>query len=79
MSRMILRAAVVLTLVGLTGCVAVSAKGNRFGPDSELVSNNGHVYLVDKSCGKAWEIDISNAERFDPAVHGKSQQSQQSD
>jgi len=51
-----------------TGCVAVSAKNNRFASGSELVSHDGQVYLVDKCCGKVWKVDTSAAEAWKPGA-----------
>ncbi len=68
MRKTILRTAAV-ALIGLcTGCLAVSAtETNRIEPNkSEVVSVNGHVYIVDKGTGHVREVDLASAKPYKP-------------
>lgn len=53
-----------LSLLSLAGCVAVSAKGNRFGTGRAVVAVDGRVYVVDTSNGHVCEVDVERAARF---------------
>ena len=66
MRRIMLGAIAGAMLIGSGGCVALSAKNNRFGSDGEVVAVDGHVYLIDTRSGAAREIDLSAATPFVP-------------
>lgn len=59
-------AAAVLAGFGLLtlGCVAVSAKGNRFENRWDAVALDGRVYLIDTRTGNAHLVDVSHATPF---------------
>ncbi len=58
----------IVALMSLTGCLAVSAKHNRFGCEYGVVSvgEGEHVYLVNTVTGEVREIDVSGAKPFVP-------------
>lgn len=53
-------------LIASTGCLAISAKNNRFGSDREVVAVNGRVYLIDVKSGAVRELDLAAARPFEP-------------
>lgn len=53
--------------LALTGCVAVTAKDNRFGSGYEAVALRDRIYLINVETGKAQIIDVSEATPFRPA------------
>lgn len=60
---------VVVVLIGLCGliefgCIAV-AKNNRISTGREVVAVDGRVYVIDKQCGTAREVDLSKATSFE--------------
>ena len=48
-----------------SGCVAVTAKGNRFENRWDAVAVDGRVYLIDTRSGEAHVIDVSHATPFE--------------
>ncbi|MCK6483660.1 MAG: hypothetical protein HUU22_14570 [Phycisphaerae bacterium] len=66
MKRLFL-AALVTTFVGLgSGCVAVSAKNNRFSDESDVVAVRDRVFVINKRTGHAWEVDVDRASKTPP-------------
>lgn len=56
--------ALVLMAGGLwlaTGCVAVSAKNNRFASDHAAVVVDGRVYVINTRNGAVREVDLATA------------------
>ncbi len=49
-----------LLLVG-TGCVAVSAKNNRWVSEREAVVVGDQVYVINTKTGRAYTVDLSGA------------------
>ena len=46
-----------LMLVGASGCVAVSAKNNRWAHELDAVAVGEHVYVVNLRTGQVAEVD----------------------
>jgi len=67
MHRIIVRALLLAGIIATSGCIAVSAKENRFGPECETVVVNDRVYVVNMSTGKVGEIDLGQARPFKDA------------
>jgi multidrug resistance efflux pump len=55
-----------VVLLAGTGCVAVSAKSNRFGSDLDAVVVNDRIYVVNKITGCVKEINVDKAQPFVP-------------
>lgn len=59
--------ALLAAFVGLgSGCVAVSAKNNRFSDESDVVAVRDRVFVINKRTGRAWEVDIDRASKSPP-------------
>ena len=62
-----------------TGCLGISAQDNRKwgkATDSQVVTVQGEVYVVNKKTGEARKVDLSAAKAYEkptPADDGKSQ------
>ena len=67
MNRIVLRVLPLVALLASSGCIAVSAKNNRFGPECEAVVVQDRLYVVNTSTGNVGEIDLSTARPFRPA------------
>lgn len=49
-----------------TGCVAVSAKGNRWGTRYQVFVAKDQVYVFDSVEGCVAKVDVSNPPPFEP-------------
>jgi len=69
MRRILLNALLVLVMVMTSGCLAVSATEHTelSSGDCDVVAVDERVYIVNKSTGKAWEVDLSRSERITPS------------
>jgi hypothetical protein len=54
--------ALLATLLVSSGCVAVSAKNNRFGSARQAVVLGGAIYIVDTQTGAVWPARAPLAE-----------------
>ena len=70
MSRIVLRVLPLVALLASSGCIAVTAKDNRFGPECEAVVVQDRLFVVNTATGDVGEIDLSTAEPFRPGPTG---------
>lgn len=60
-------AGLTLSLVAISGCVAVSSKGNKFGTERQAVVVGDRILVVDTREGIVYELKASDARPFVPA------------
>jgi hypothetical protein len=68
-------------LIAATGCVAVSAKHNRFGCECQVVAAGPgeRVFVVNPQTGEIREVDLSAAKPFSPCDKAENAEEGESD
>jgi len=66
MKRAILALGLAVLIAGQAGCLAVSAKNNRYRYKHEVVAVDGQAYLINLETGKVQQIDLSDATPYEP-------------
>lgn len=59
--------ALVVVLVGLNGCIAVSSKQSRYYGDKAVVATDDRVYVVDTRTGDVSYVELRDAQPYEPS------------